>query len=140
MYDKLLGIVLSGEAIKRGIRDRRIRIEPFDEKQVEAAHINLHLGDSEKMQDDSLVMEPNDFVLARTLERVTLPQNICGSLEGRSKLAQLGVSIEQSSTFVEPGSDSDMVLEMKNVSNSTVHLKRGQKIAKLILMRITNDF
>ena len=135
-----MGMVLSGGAIRRGVRDGRIGISPYDEGQIEAAHINLRLGDSDAMRDGVLVVQPAQFVLARTLEHITLPKNLCGHLEGRSKLAQLGLSIEQSSTFVEPGSDSTMVLEIYNVSSEAVRLERGKNVAKLILMQITDNF
>jgi dCTP deaminase len=133
-------MVLSGEAIRRGVRDGRIGISPYSETQVEAAHVNLHLGESDAMKDDVLTIKPRGFVLARTLERITLPKDLCGQLEGRSKLAQLGLSVEQSSTLVEPQSDTTMVLEIYNVSSEIVRLERGKKVAKLILMRITDDF
>lgn len=133
-------MVLSGEAIKRGLRDGRIGIEPFDESQIEAAHVNLRLGESDRMEHGSLIVEPGEFVLARTLERITLPGDLCGHLEGRSKLAQSGLSVEQSSTFVEPESDGTMVLEICNVGKEAVRLERGKKVAKLVLLRITGDF
>ncbi|WP_408996111.1 dCTP deaminase [Streptomyces caniscabiei] len=92
------------------------------------------------MKHDSLTVGPGEFVLARTLERITLPGDLCGHLEGRSRLAQSGLSVEQSSTFVEPESDGTMVLEICNVGNEAVRLERGKNVAKLILLRITHDF
>jgi deoxycytidine triphosphate deaminase len=133
-------MIISGAAITRGVQEGRIGITPFSVSQVEAAHVNLHLGESQAMEGDTLVVKAGQFVLARTLERITLPDTICGSMEGRSKLAQQGLSVEQSSTFIEPGSDTTMVLEIHNVGPVEVCLKRGQKIAKMILMRIVDDF
>ena len=78
-------------------------------------------------------------MVARTLERIRLPDSLCGIIEGRSKLAQQGLSVEQSSTFIEPGSDNDMVLEIFNASDRAIHLKIGQKIAKIVLFKITDE-
>lgn len=133
-------MVISGEAVKRGVKKGIIGITPFSEDQVEAAHVNLHLGESHAMENDVLTINAGQFVVARTLERIRLPDTICGSMEGRSKLAQQGLSIEQSSTFIEPGSDTTMALEIFNAGTGQVCLERGQKVVKMILMRIADDF
>jgi deoxycytidine triphosphate deaminase len=49
------------------------------------------------------------------------------------------VSVEQSSTFVEPGSDNQMVLEIYNAGSKEVTLQTGQPIAKLFLMRVVDS-
>jgi len=36
-------MVLSRQAILKGMKDGKIEISPFDEEDIEAAHINLHL-------------------------------------------------------------------------------------------------
>ena len=136
----LRAMVLSGSAIKVGVHEGRIGISPYEEGQIEAAHVNLHLGECDAMTDDTLLVKAGGFVLAKTLERITLPYELCGSLEGRSKLAQQGLSIEQSSTFIEPGSDSVMTLEIFNASAVDIQLRLGQKVAKMVLIKITDDF
>jgi deoxycytidine triphosphate deaminase len=78
------------------------------------------------------------FMIAQTEERITLPSGICGLIEGRAKLARQGVSVEQSSKLIEPGSDSAMVLEV-NASDREVSLAVGQKIAKMILLEVTDE-
>jgi hypothetical protein len=45
-------MVLSGEAIKRGVREGIIGITPFSEEQVEAVHVNLHLGSMRLLKMD----------------------------------------------------------------------------------------
>jgi dCTP deaminase len=64
---------------------------------------------------------------------------ICGLIEGRSKLAQQGISVEQSSKFIEPGSDSRMTLEIFNASDASVTLQIGQKIAKMVLLKVSDE-
>jgi len=132
-------MVLSGEAIRRGIREGVIGITPFSEEQVEAVHVNLHLGEHEAAKDGLVRIAAKGFIIARTEERITLPSGICGLIEGRSKLARQGISVEQSSKLIEPGSDSTMVLEIFNASDGEVSLSVGQKIAKMILLKITDE-
>lgn len=132
-------MVLSGEAIKKGVREGIIGIMPFDDDQVEVAHVNLHLGELDGVESDVLFVPAKGFVIARTAERISLPVNICGLIEGRSKLAQQGISVEQSSKLIEPGSDGVMILEIFNASDEGVELSAGQKIAKMILLKITDE-
>jgi deoxycytidine triphosphate deaminase len=126
-------MVISGSAIKKGVSRGIIGIAPYSESQIEAAHVNLHLGAGD------ISIPTKGFVLARTKEKITLPANICGLIEGRSKLAQQGISVEQSSKLIEPGSDSTMVLEIFNASDKEVRLLEGQKIAKMVLLKITDE-
>lgn len=132
-------MVLSRNAIEEAISRGIIGIKPFRGEQLEAAHINLHLARASSMDDrGQLTIEAGGFLTAHTLEKITLPGTLCGFIEGRSKLAQQGISVEQSSTFVEPGSDNTLVLEIYNASNREVQLQYGQKIAKLIVMKIVD--
>ena len=55
-----------------------------------------------------------------TDERLTLPGDIGGWLEGRSRFARLGIMIHVTSGFVQPGVASRQVLEMSNVSGRTL--------------------
>lgn len=99
----------------------------------------MHLGEFLSEDRSTTILLPKGFILARTKERITLASHICGIIEGRSKLAQRGISIEQSSTFIEPGADSTTVLEIFNASDQTITLRRGDKIAKMILLRVTDE-
>lgn len=137
-YSKAM--VLSAAAIKKAIATKVVAIRPFSEDQLETAHINLHLGELLLANGEASVVLPSKgFTLAKTRERITLAPHICGIIEGRAKLAQRGISIEQSSTFIEPGSDSTMVLEIFNASDESVELHQGDKIAKLVLLRVTDE-
>jgi dCTP deaminase len=127
-------MMLSRKAILMAIKQGRLGIDPIDEADIEAAHINLHLDDA----IGEIVIEPKAFVVNRTREVVTLSQDFCGLMEGRSRLARLGISVEQSSTFVEPGTDNPMMLEIFNASDQVVTLRGGQEIAKLMIMKLTD--
>lgn len=132
-------MVLSGKAIKMGIEKGIIGISPFSEDYLEAAHVNLHLGSIDGIKGDTFTLEPKCFTVARTRETIRLPATLCGFIEGRSKLAQKGLSVEQSSTFIEPGSSSTMALEIFNAGDKPIELKLGQKIAKMVIVKITDE-
>ena len=118
------------------MRRGKLQITPYADAHIEAAHINLHLSTG---ADQALVVGPRAFVTARTVEKITHSSDLCGFMEGRASLAKLGISTEQSSTFVEPGSDNTLTLEIFNASQQPVTLESGQPIAKLILMPVLNN-
>lgn len=130
--------MLSGQAIKNGIASGRISISPIAEDQINAAHVDLRLGEVAGVKEFTIIA-PHDFVLGKTLETVMLPADICGFIEGRSSLAKIGISVEQSSKFIEPGSNNQMVLEIFNASDRPVRLEVGQQIAKMVLFKVVDE-
>lgn len=80
---------------------------------------------------DGLTLQPGDFVLATTAERVTIPADLCGFLHGRSTLGRLGIAIHVTAGLVDPGYDGDVTLEMCNVGPLTLTLHRGDPIGQL---------
>lgn len=94
-------MVLSGRAIRSGIEEGIIGITPLEDDQIDRAHVDIHLGEIEGADGGAHILGPKAFVLARTLEVITLPPNVCGLIEGRASWAKRGISIEQPSTFIE---------------------------------------
>jgi dCTP deaminase len=134
-------MVLSGKAIKAAVEKGVIGIEPYSPEDVEAVHVNLYLGEIDPtLTQGAYTVTPKAFLIAKTKECITLPSHLCGFVEGRAKLAKVGLSVEQSSTLVEPGTDHQLTLEIFNASDSPIILESGQKIAKLVIMRVGDDF
>ena len=151
--------VLTRDAIFREIDDGRIGIDPFDRSQVGVASIDLTLGrnireilsdptpirveDETDYRDHTRVadlsepfrLEPGVTIHGITAEHVTLPDDLCGFLEGRSRFARLGLMIHVTSAFVQPGVSNRQVLEMSNVSSRALEIVAGVRICQLVLMR-----
>src|SRR5690625_4112970 len=53
--------------------------------------------------DEAFILHPGEFVLASTLELVTLPDDIAARLEGKSSLGRLGLLTHSTAGFVDPG-------------------------------------
>ena len=133
-------MILTCDVIRREIEAGRVVIEPFVAGQVGPASIDLHLGDEIRVmhagREPVLVTDdvdyrritdvrsletpyplaPGETIHGITRERITLPGDIGGWLEGRSRFARLGLMIHVTSGFVQPGVASRQVLEMSNVS------------------------
>jgi dCTP deaminase len=152
--------ILTRDAILAELRSGRLRVEPLELDQVGAASIDLHLGlplrllgaatdgpipvrdDTDPKRDTELieltrphVLEPGRTALGVTRERLVLPPDLCGWLEGRSRIARLGLTIHVTSGFVQPGSANHQVLEMTNVSGVPLELHAGVRICQIVLQR-----
>jgi dCTP deaminase len=151
--------VLTRDAILKEIDAGRVRIDPFDRSQVGVASIDLTLGhdireilsDSEpiRVEDDTdyrdhtriadlrepFRLEPGVTIHGITAEHLSLPDDLCGFLEGRSRFARLGLMIHVTSAFVQPGVSNRQVLEMSNVSSRALEIVAGVRICQLVLMR-----
>ncbi|MGC8569336.1 MAG: dCTP deaminase, partial [Nitrososphaeria archaeon] len=137
-------------------------IDPFDERNVGPASIDLTLGSVFRtfkksmkvveiredtdyreltnlvtLENGYMLLTPGELVHGVTRERVKLPPYISGRIEGRSRFARLGLLVHISSGFVAPGSDGKIVLEIANLSPSTVAIFPGTKICQLILEEVS---
>ncbi len=88
---------------------------------------------TKKVVADKIVLKPGELILGKTVERITLPENICGQLEGRSKYARRGLAIHVTSSFIQPGSDNRQVLEITNFAPYSIVLRAGTRCSQVIL-------
>jgi dCTP deaminase len=151
--------VLTRDVILRELALGRLSIDPLDPSQVGPASIDLTLAEEIRVLtpggrvipvregtdyreyttphrlDSPFVLEPGLTIHAITRERVTLPTDLCGFLEGRSQFARLGLMIHVTSAFVQPGVSNRQVLEMSNVSGHPLEIHAGVRLCQLVLMR-----
>ena len=85
------------------------------------------------------LLPPGVTIHGITRETVSLPPNLCGFLEGRSRYARLGLMIHVTSAFVQPGVHNRQVLEMSNVSSQPLLIHSGVRICQLVLMRTEGE-
>jgi dCTP deaminase len=154
--------VLTRDAILAEIEAGRLVIEPFAKDQLGAASIDLTLGDEIRVMrnhepidlvadsdyrdhtrverlDRPYVLASGSTIHGITRERITLPMNLCGFLEGRSRFARLGLMIHVTSAFVQPGVSNRQVLEMSNVSGRPLRIHAGVRLCQLVLMRTEGE-
>ena len=93
----------------------------------------------DETEADTFLLEPSQFVLARTLERVHIPNSLMGLVEGRSTYARLGVTVHVTAPKIDPGFQGSIALEMMNFGKFTVQLRAGiDQPAQLLLAEVTN--
>ncbi|WP_343153820.1 dCTP deaminase [Buchnera aphidicola (Mindarus keteleerifoliae)] len=81
--------------------------------------------------DNVFFISPKELILATTLEKFSIPDNLVGWLDGRSSLARLGLMIHATSHRVDPGWKGNIVLECFNSGNIKLALRPGMFIAAL---------
>lgn len=146
--------------IESAINKNELGINPYDKCLINPNSIDLRLGDqfviysqsddiidpydensigwyAEHIHYDSLIINPGDFILGRTLERVTLPDFFAARVEGKSSLARLGITIHQTGGWIDSGFDGTITLEISNVNKRPVKLYAGMPICQMAIF-LTN--
>ena len=155
--------VLTREAILAEIEAGRLIIDPYSTDQVGPASIDLTLGDeirvieasrepipiaddvdyrsftSRRRLDAPFVLSPGTTIHGITRERLTLPPDLCGFLEGRSRFARLGLMIHVTSAFVQPGVSNHQVLEISNVAGRPLEIHAGTRLCQIVLFRTEGE-
>jgi dCTP deaminase len=80
---------------------------------------------------DPFQLQPGEFVIARSLEYVTLPEHVSAEARGRSSWGRLGLVIA-TATLIQPGFKGTITLELANVGDTPLMLSVGLSIAQLV--------
>ncbi|MFH1393383.1 MAG: dCTP deaminase [Candidatus Micrarchaeota archaeon] len=155
-------MVLSDVEIKKALRDGTMKIRPLKTEQIGPASVDLTVSDEwhffkkqyigklvdlekvdfrkahKKVKADSIELKPGEMCLGKTIEKITLPADMMGKLEGRSRYARMGISVHITSAIVQPGSDNHQVLEIVNMAPFTVRLHKGMRISQVVFKKLTS--
>jgi dCTP deaminase len=94
--------------------------------------------DEHGVGDDPFMLHPGEFVLGSTLERVAVPDDLVGRVEGKSSLGRLGLLIHSTAGFIDAGFDGHITLELANVASLPITLYPGMKIGQVSFMQMTS--
>jgi dCTP deaminase len=85
--------------------------------------------------DGSVLIRPQEFLLALTHERVELPEEsrLAARVEGRSSLARLGLGVHVTAPTIHSGFNGQITLEITNHGVFPIKLRPGMRICQLIL-------
>lgn len=155
-------MVLSDRTIKEEIASGRLIIDPLHPDDIQPASVDVHIDrvfrvfkvssrpyiDVREPMDDlteevvidterPFFIHPGEFVLASTLEVLTLPDDILAQVEGKSSLGRIGLLIHATAGFVDPGWTGKLTLELSNVAKMPITLHYGMKIGQLSFLRMS---
>lgn len=95
-------------------------------------------ADESGVGDDPFMLHPGEFVLGSTLERIAVPDDLVGRVEGKSSLGRLGLLIHSTAGFIDAGFDGHITLELANVASLPITLYPGMKIGQVSFMQMTS--
>ncbi|MDA3032794.1 MAG: dCTP deaminase [Actinomycetota bacterium] len=94
--------------------------------------------DEDGIGDEPFMLHPGEFVLGSTLERIAVPNDLVGRVEGKSSLGRLGLLIHSTAGFIDAGFDGHITLELANVASLPITLYPGMKIGQISFMEMTS--
>ena len=157
-------MILSDRSLREQLASGRIVIEPLDESLIQPSSVDVRISNLfrvfrnhtrsvldvkedlreltepiEMPEDGSepFMLHPGEFVLGSTLERVAVPDDLVGRVEGKSSLGRLGLLIHSTAGFIDAGFDGHITLELANVASLPITLYPGMKIGQVSFMQMT---
>lgn len=150
-------MILSAIEIKKFIASGEIIITPFDEgflknasytftlgntlrKLKQKEYIDASLGTPEvdefTIDKNGYLLQPGEFIIAQTQERLKLGNAIACMLSMRGSIIQTGLDALQTDTFCEPGFDGQLSLRTINNGPLPIKILPGVGIVKGIFIRV----
>jgi dCTP deaminase len=155
--------LLTNQVIKKELEEGNIKITPpLTDDQISVVSVDLTLSNefwvyktnsqpipikeetnyldyTDHIEAEEITIKPQQTIIAITKEKITLPGNICGWLEGRSRFARLGLLIHISAGLIQPGVNNHQVLEITNLSPNILTLHAGERICQLAFQRCEGE-
>ncbi len=156
-------MILSDRDIKAAIKNGDIIVDPYDEKNLQPASIDLHLDrhflifdttqnfviDPKRAMDGMMkeimidearpfVLHPGEFALGLIIEKTGVSNHMVGRLEGKSSVGRMGLLIHVTAGFLDPGNCLKMTLELHNTANMPLLLYYKMPIAQMAFERLSS--
>jgi deoxycytidine triphosphate deaminase len=147
-YDKILELI-----------EKKMLIEDVDENNVQPSGVDLRVKTVYRLKNggyigvknrqtpnvdvvsdkvgDKVVLEPNEFVLVETMEKVNMPKDLLALILPRSSLFRCGVSLH--TAVVDPGFVGTLTFGMKNLSEHPFEIEIGSKIGQIVFEEVKGN-
>ena len=159
-------MILSDQDLRLRLARGELIVTPLDdpEVQIQPASIDLRLGDTfvsyrlphipcvdphdpgtvdqytetiTIAPGDAFILQPGEFALGATLERVRIPADLVARVEGRSSIGRLAIVVHATAGFIDPGFEGQITLELSNLGRVAVKLYPGMRISQIVLQQLT---
>ena len=155
-------MILSDTTIKKLLKIGDIKIEPFNEDQLQPASYDIRLGDDFLVFDNTtttvidprqdlasimrrikiskekpFILHPNEFTLGVTQEIIGVNDKYLFMINGKSSLGRIGLLVHATAGFVDPGNELRVTLELFNVATLPILLYPGMKIAQIVFEELS---
>jgi dCTP deaminase len=159
-------MVLSDKDLKVALNTGKIKINPAPDfvTQLGSCSVDLRLGNAFRIfesgihgvidprknvakeftkeilvkEGDAFIMQPGDFALGTTIEDVEIPDDLVGSLEGRSSIGRLGIIVHSTAATIDAGWRGHITLELANMGKLPVALYPDMRICSLSFEQLSS--
>lgn len=83
---------------------------------------------------ENFIMWPMRFVLASTIEKFAMPNDLCARVVDKSSWARQGICVQN--TIIEPGWEGYLTLEITNHRWAFKRIRSGMPIAQIIFEKL----
>tara|TARA_Y100000310_G_scaffold219146_1_gene220541 strand:- start:111 stop:701 length:591 start_codon:yes stop_codon:yes gene_type:complete len=108
----------------------------LDPKQPETFANNMRTITVEN--GEPFLVQPGEFVLGVTQERIKVPDDLVVRVEGRSSLGRLGIIIHSTAGFVDPGFEGTITLEISNLNRLPIALYPGMRVCQIAFEKMSS--
>ncbi len=85
------------------------------------------------------IVQPGEFVLGVTMEKIRVPDYLVARCEGRSSIGRLGIIIHSTAGYIDPGFEGTITLEITNINRMPVALYPGMRIGQFAFEKMTSS-
>lgn len=80
---------------------------------------------------EPFIVQPGEFILGVTMERIKIADDLVARVEGRSSLGRLGIIVHSTAGFIDAGFEGTITLEITNINRMPVALYPGMRVCQL---------
>ena len=110
-------------------------ISDLDEIDIDT-YLNKYFNETNIAGTNGFTLLPGSFMLGRTLETVGLNKILSGRLEGRSRLARVGIGVHITAPKIDPGFNNPITLEIFHHGRVPVLIPNEMVICTLLVERL----
>jgi deoxycytidine triphosphate deaminase len=151
-------VVIGYDGILKLIEQKKL-VENVDENNIQPSGVDLrvkavyrlknggYLGVKDRRTPDievvdkevgkKVVLNPNEFVLVETMEKVNMPNDVSAIVLPRSSLFRCGASLH--TAVVDPGYIGTLTFGMKNLSQFPFEIEIGSKIGQIVFEEVKGN-
>lgn len=85
------------------------------------------------------IVQPGEFVLGVTSEKIKISDDLVARVEGRSSLGRLGIIVHSTAGFVDAGFEGTITLEITNINRMPVALYPGMRVCQLAFETMSSE-
>ena len=151
----MIQLILGSSEIIKLIKEKKL-IENVDLRNVGGAGVDIRAGsfyriksgaclgigrrelpEVEPIRLNIVTIEPGEYILVETLEKVNMPENLCARMLPRSTLQRSGVYLF--TALIDPGFNGTLTFGLKNLSKFPFKLEKGSRIAQIIFEEVRGN-